>query len=202
MSGGTPVAGGLMRQRHSQGNASSGDDLEDDACSRHAATFFAPMQKQRTWVDVLENALWIASAAFIIYYGDTHSNFIYLLWHDDRIRRLPLYLGLVVVLVNTIICFYKSVLAWSFKAGEKVELLNPSALPLICICSVANLEFLDYPSSVQLFMALVVIAPNLMTGPVDVSKFLIDEKAVLDISAVGNGSFSTSKVIPVADIVL
>ncbi|CAM8923204.1 unnamed protein product [Rhodiola kirilowii] len=150
MSGGTPVAGGLMRQRHSQGNASSGDDLEDDACSRHAATFFAPMQKQRTWVDVLENALWIASAAFIIYYGDTHSNFIYLLWHDDRIRRLPLYLGLVVVLVNTIICFYKSVLAWSFKAGEKVELLNPSALPLICICSVANLEFLDYPSSVHI----------------------------------------------------
>ncbi|CAM8990749.1 unnamed protein product [Rhodiola kirilowii] len=51
MSGGTPVAGGLMRQRHSQGYASIGDDLEDDACSRHAATFFAPMQKQRTWVD-------------------------------------------------------------------------------------------------------------------------------------------------------
>ncbi|KAL9684986.1 hypothetical protein QQ045_022431 [Rhodiola kirilowii] len=189
MSGGTPVAGGLMRQRHSQGNASSGDDLEDDACSRHAATFFAPMQKQRTWVDVLENALWIASAAFIIYYGDTHSNFIYLLWHGDRIRRLPLYLGLVVVLVNTIICFYKSVLAWSFKAGEKVELLNPSALPLVTLLGVIsfclNSLFISpryHPAfddcgcfsdvrlrvfvllQFTLFMALVVIAPNLMTG--------------------------------------
>ncbi|CAM8925694.1 unnamed protein product [Rhodiola kirilowii] len=175
MSGGTPVAGGLMRQRHSQGNASSGDDLEDDACSRHAATFFAPMQKQRTWVDVLENVLWIASAAFIIYYGDTHSNFIYLLWHDERIRRLPLYLGLVVVLVNTIICFYKSVLAWSFKAGEKVELLNPSALPLVTLLGVISFclfafalwpiwSFLTIPLLFTLFMALVVIAPNLMTG--------------------------------------
>lgn len=87
MSGGTPVAGGLMRQRHSQGYASSGDDLEDDACSRHAATFFTPAQKQRTWVEVVENILWIASAVFIFYYGDRHSNFIYVLWHDDRIRR-------------------------------------------------------------------------------------------------------------------
>ncbi|CAM8888886.1 unnamed protein product [Rhodiola kirilowii] len=175
MSSGTPVAGGLMRQRHSQGYASSGDDLEDDACSRHAATFFAPAQKQRTWVEVLENILWIASAAFIFYYGDRHSNFIYILWHDDRIRRLPLYLGMVAVLVNVAVFFYSSVLAWSFKAGEKVELLNPSALPLVTLLGVISFclfafalwpiwSFLTIPLLFTLFMALVVIAPCMMMG--------------------------------------
>ncbi|KAK8598388.1 hypothetical protein V6N13_094359 [Hibiscus sabdariffa] len=34
MSGGTPVAGGSMRQRHSQGYSSDNEDLKDDACSR------------------------------------------------------------------------------------------------------------------------------------------------------------------------
>lgn len=87
MSGGTPVSGGYMRQRHSPGYASSGDDLEDDACSR-PNPFSPPTSRPRTWVEILENVLWIASALFIIYYGDRHSNFIYILWHDDRIRRL------------------------------------------------------------------------------------------------------------------
>lgn len=87
MSGGTPVgAGGLMRQRHSQGYASSGDDLEDDACSRQRA-FLPPSPPKKTWIELLENFLWLASAAFILYFGDQHSNFIYLLCHDDRIRR-------------------------------------------------------------------------------------------------------------------
>lgn len=86
MSGGTPVAGGYMRQRHSQGYASSGDDIEDDACSRfQTMSFHTP--KSRTWIEVVENVLWLASAAFIVYYGDKHSNMIYLLWHDGRIRR-------------------------------------------------------------------------------------------------------------------
>lgn len=86
MSGGTPVAGGYMRQRHSQGYASSGDDIEDDACSRFQTMAFHST-KIRTWIGVIENVLWLASAAFIVYYGDRHSNLIYLLWHDDRIRR-------------------------------------------------------------------------------------------------------------------
>jgi len=87
MLGGTPVGGGYMRQRHSQGYASSGDDLEDDACSRSRPTSPESLRK-RTWVEILENFLWLASAAFIIYYGDRHSNLIYLLWHDGRIRRI------------------------------------------------------------------------------------------------------------------
>ena len=86
MSGGTPVGGGYMRQRHSQGYASGGDDLEDDACSR-PQLFSPPTQRVRSWVEIVENVLWIASAIFIVYFGDKHSNLIYLLWHDERIRR-------------------------------------------------------------------------------------------------------------------
>lgn len=88
MSGGTPVGGGgFMRQRHSQGYASSGDDLDDDACSRLRPSSPPSPGEGRTWIEVLEIFLWLASAAFIIYFGDRHSNLIYLLFHDDRVRR-------------------------------------------------------------------------------------------------------------------
>lgn len=87
MSGGTPVGGGgIIRQRHSQGYASSGDDLEDDACSR-LAPVPPPVPRGRSWVEIVENILWIGSAMFVVYFGDRHSNLIYLLWHDGRIRR-------------------------------------------------------------------------------------------------------------------
>lgn len=85
MSSGSPVAG-FMRQRHSQGYASSGDDLEDDACSRLRPSA-PPIPRTRGWIEIVENVLWIASAAFIVYFGDWESNLISLLWHDDRIRR-------------------------------------------------------------------------------------------------------------------
>lgn len=86
MSGGSPVGGGYMRQRHSPGYASGGDDLEDDACSRPQP--FTPLSpRERSWVEIVENVLWIASAIFIVYFGDRHSNLICLLWHDERIRR-------------------------------------------------------------------------------------------------------------------
>lgn len=88
MSGGSPVGGGgFMRQRHSQGYSSSGDELEDDACSRPRPSSPPCLLRGRTWIEILENFLWLASAAFIIYFGDRHSNLIYLLLHDDRIRR-------------------------------------------------------------------------------------------------------------------
>ena len=87
MSGGSPVGGGgYMRQRHSQGYSSSGDELEDDACSRQHYSL-PPSPTSRTWIEILDNFLWLASAAFIIYFGDRRSNFIYLLFHDKRIRR-------------------------------------------------------------------------------------------------------------------
>ncbi|CAL5330178.1 unnamed protein product [Camellia sinensis] len=52
-----------------------------------STTHFTQQKTRRRWVEIMENVLWIASAVFIIYYGDRHSNFIVILWHDDRIRR-------------------------------------------------------------------------------------------------------------------
>ncbi|XP_059637989.1 uncharacterized protein LOC132279935 isoform X2 [Cornus florida] len=154
MSGGTPVGGGFMRQRHSQGYASSGDDLEDDACSRLAPqspSFPGP----RSWVEVMEIVLWIASAVFIIYYGDLHYNFIYLLWHDARIRSMS---------------------AWGVrKSSEMWEISSASALPFITILGLISFclfsfalwpiwSFLTLPLVFTLFMACMVILPYLMHG--------------------------------------
>lgn len=164
-----------MRQRHSQGYASSGDDLEDDACSRSHP--LSPVSsRSRTWVEVLENVLWIASAIFIIYFGDRHSNLIYLLWHDERIRRTPFYLGMFVIGVNAIILFYTSMLAWSIRRfDEKWELSSLSVLPYVtlfgliafCLLSFALWPiwgFLTLPLLFTLFMACVVVFPHLMIG--------------------------------------
>ncbi|KAL4368423.1 hypothetical protein GQ457_05G019630 [Hibiscus cannabinus] len=92
MSGGTLVAGGSMRQRHSQGYASDNEGLKDDACSR-LQSFSPATPRVRTWTEILEDVLWVASTLFIIYFGDRHSNYIYIyiyiyiLLHDGRIRR-------------------------------------------------------------------------------------------------------------------
>ncbi|XP_030476000.1 uncharacterized protein LOC115693164 isoform X2 [Syzygium oleosum] len=155
MSGGTPVGGGFVRQRHSQGYSSGGDDLEDDACSRTTTPGSAPVPRARTWVEVVENVLWIASAVFIVYFGDWHSNLIYLLWHDGRIR---------------------SMMAWRIKRfDEKWELAGIAALPYVtllglvafCMLSFALWpiwSFLTLPLLFTLFMACMVVLPNLMIG--------------------------------------
>ncbi|CAK9147134.1 unnamed protein product [Ilex paraguariensis] len=175
MSGGTPVGGGYMRQRHSQGYASSGDDLEDDACSRPPPQSPA-FPRTRTWLRVVENFLWIASAVFIMYYGDRHSNFIYLLWHDDRIRRIPLYLAVLGISLNIIFFLYTSILAWAVrKTSEKWEFSNTAALPFITVLGLISFSlfsfalwpiwgFLSLPLVFTLFMACMVILPYLVLG--------------------------------------
>lgn len=176
MSGGTPVGGGFVRQRHSQGYSSGGDDLEDDACSRPTTPGSAPVPRGRTWVEVVENVLWIASAIFIVYFGDWHSNLIYLLWHDGRIRRVPLYLGMFAVGLNLLIFLYTSMMAWRIKRfDEKWELAGIAALPYVtllglvafCLLSFALWpvwSFLTLPLLFTLFMACMVVLPNLMIG--------------------------------------
>ncbi|KAG4383884.1 hypothetical protein GLYMA_13G168100v4 [Glycine max] len=144
MSGGTPRGGGgLMRQRHSQGYASSGDDLEDDACSRHRP-FLAPSPPPRTWIEMLENFLWLASAAFILYFGDQHSNLIYLLCHDNRIKRPPLYLGMIGIGLNIMIFIYTTTLAWSARRFDekwglkKWEITSISVLPFATVFGIIS----------------------------------------------------------------
>ncbi|XP_059431865.1 uncharacterized protein LOC132165359 [Corylus avellana] len=175
MSGGTPVGGGYMRQRHSQGYASSGDDLEDDACSRSRPTSPTSMRK-RTWIEILENFLWLASAAFIIYYGDRHSNLIYLVWHDERIRRMPLYLGMVGVGLNALFFFYSSMSVGSVRRfDEKWELTSISALPFVTLLGLVSFclfsfalwpiwSFLTLPLLFTLFMACMVTFPYILIG--------------------------------------
>ncbi|KAL5547948.1 hypothetical protein UlMin_003179 [Ulmus minor] len=172
MSGGTPT-GGYMRQRHSQGYASSGDDLEDDACSRLRYT---PAPSPRIWsrMEIVENALWLLSAAFIVYYGDRHSNLIYLLFHDNRIRRTPLYIGMVGVGLNFIIFCYTSLLAWSARRfDEKWELTSISALPFVTLLGLSSFclftfalwpifSFLTLPLLFTLFMACMVTFPYII----------------------------------------
>ncbi|KAK4265233.1 hypothetical protein QN277_026313 [Acacia crassicarpa] len=183
MSGGTPVGGGgFMRQRHSQGYASSGDDIEDDACSRLRS--FSPQsfeEEKRTWIEILENFLWIASAALIIYFGDRDSNLIYLLFHDERIRRLPLYLGMIGIGLNALIFIYTSILAWSVKRFDEKwglkewEVTSITALPFVttfglisfCLFTFALWpiwSFLTLPLLFTLFMACMVITPYLILG--------------------------------------
>lgn len=176
MSGGTPTGGGLMRQRHnSQGYASSGDDLEDDASSR---SFYqsTSSEKKRTWFEIVENFIWIASAVFIIYFGDGHSNFIFILWRDGRIRRVPLYLGMVGVGLNLIFFLYTSLLSWSSrKSSEKWDFSSTSALPFVTLLGIISFclfsfalwpiwSFLILPLLFTLLMAGMVLAPYLMLG--------------------------------------
>ncbi|CAN1825088.1 hypothetical protein LINPERHAP1_LOCUS31026 [Linum perenne] len=163
MSGGTPTRG-CVRQRHSQGGyGSSSDDLEDDACSRPRQNYFFPTPpRPRSWMVIVENMVWIASAIFVVYYGDRHSNFVYLLWHDGRVRRccldyenrlmlgkfeipmqsdlaelhcrMPLYFGMAGVGFNVLIFLYTSLFAWSVRRfDEKWELSSLSALPWVTV---------------------------------------------------------------------
>ncbi|KAL3839846.1 hypothetical protein ACJIZ3_024437 [Penstemon smallii] len=175
MSGGTPVGGGYMRQRHSQGYASSGDDLEDDACSR-TISLSPSSPKTRKWIEVLENLLWIASAIFIIYFGDSHSNFVYIIWHDDRIRRIPLYVGMIGIGLIFIFLFYTSTLACGIrKSTENWEISSTSALPFFTVLGIISFclfcfalwpiwSFLTLPLMFTLFMASMVIIPYLVLG--------------------------------------
>lgn len=165
-----------MRQRHSQGYSSSGDDLEDDACSRLHNPFYPPEQPVRSWVEITENVIWIVSAIFVVYFGDRRSNLIFLLWHDDRIRRLPLFLGMVGVVLNVGIFLYTSMFAWSVRRfDEKWELASITALPLVTLLGIISFclfsfalwpiwSFLTLPLLFTLFMACMVILPHILIG--------------------------------------
>ncbi|KAG7984398.1 hypothetical protein I3843_04G159400 [Carya illinoinensis] len=122
------------------GCASSGDDLEDDACSRPRPLSPAS-PRSRTWIEILENFLWLASATFTIYRGDRHSNLIYLLWHDNRIRSL-----------NALIFFYSSMSVWS------VRRFSFALWPIWSFLTL--LSFLHF----TLFMACMVIFPYILIG--------------------------------------
>lgn len=126
------------------------------------------------WRHRLENLLWIASAAFIIYYGDFRSNLIALLVSDARIRRTPFNLGLACVVVDLSICLYLVFrLRFTDRMEERLEIVAPGAIPAATMIGLAAYilfsvalwpiwSFLTLPMLFTLFMALVVLAPYLV----------------------------------------
>ncbi|XP_047311725.1 uncharacterized protein LOC124915111 [Impatiens glandulifera] len=183
MSGGSPMGGGvggLMRQRHSHGYSSGGEDLEDDASSRLRPQ--PPLiQLTRSWTEIIENIVWIVSTTFILFYGDGNFNFLFLLCHDHRIKRVELYIGMGGVMLNAIFIF----LAWNFrKSGEKWDVSNSSALPYVVMIGVISfclLSFALWP--IWSFLTLPLLFTLLITGVVTVPYIvlLVSKKSQTDL---------------------
>lgn len=148
MSGGSPMGGGFVRQRHSQGYSSGGEDLEDDACSRiRPQQPLFQFQLTRSWTQIIEDLLWIVSSIFILYYGDGNSNFLYLLWHDHRIKRMGLYIGMGGLSLNCMMVLYMSMMAWKVsKCGEKWDIISTasSGLPFVVFVGVTSFCLLSF----------------------------------------------------------
>ncbi|CAI9118833.1 OLC1v1020460C1 [Oldenlandia corymbosa var. corymbosa] len=167
---------GYMRQRHNQGygDASSSSDDDGDECSRPD---FSTPPKPGTWVEFLLNFLWIASAVFMIYLGDGDSNFVFLLWHDEeRIKRLPLYFGMIGVGLITLFFLYATIMVacGARKTNQNWEILSVAALlPILIVIGITTFcfftfalwpiwSFLTLPLVFTLFMSGTVILPYLV----------------------------------------
>ncbi|KAG9459665.1 hypothetical protein H6P81_004173 [Aristolochia fimbriata] len=174
MFGGNAGPIGFMRQRYSNGYASSGDELEDGVLQRTPTSPAVP--KPRTWTEAIENILWMASAVFIIYLGDRHSNLMHVLWLDDRIRRLPLYFGFVGIFLNIGIVIYTTLVTRDIKkVDEKWIPISPSLAPFVALVGFLSFfmfsfalwpiwSFLTLPLLVSLFMAFMVTSQYLLAG--------------------------------------
>lgn len=70
-----------VRRRNRHGLEYGGEINIDDLQPRAVA----PPPK---WRRVVENSLWLSAASYILYYGDSHSNFFTVLTSNPRIVRL------------------------------------------------------------------------------------------------------------------
>ncbi|ERN04539.1 hypothetical protein AMTRI_Chr05g62590 [Amborella trichopoda] len=163
----------VVRQRHNQGDsgyASSSDDLEEN--SPLSLNDPEPkLDRSRPWIHFMENFLWLASAAFILYYGDRRSNFIYLVCHDERIKRTALNLGLAcLVLIVGIMSYMAVLMREKGRADERLDLLPPFALPTMAVLGLLSFllfsvalwpiwSFLTLPLLLTLYVALTVVSP-------------------------------------------
>ncbi|MCO5574539.1 hypothetical protein L7F22_028326 [Adiantum nelumboides] len=132
-----------------------------------------PLHCDASWRRKLESCLWIASAAFIVYYGDFRTNLVLLLATDTRIHRLCFNLGLLCFMLNIAIMLYVAYrLRSSEKLEDKLEIVAQGAVPAAAIIGMMSFtlfsyalwpiwSFLTIPMLFTLFMALVVVAPYL-----------------------------------------
>ncbi|XP_076916100.1 uncharacterized protein LOC143575686 [Bidens hawaiensis] len=166
MSGGSETPN--MRQRYNNGYASSGDDLEDDASS--VLVVQSPVLTT-TWNEVFENAAWIVCA---VYLGDCQSNLVYILFHDDRIRRLHMHVGLLGVILNIVYFLYTGVLALDVRKSSQnweisttfgltfITILGLLSFCLLCFALWPIWSFFTLPLVFTLLMASIVIFSNLV----------------------------------------
>lgn len=174
MSGGSGgAAAAFVRQRYNVSGYSSsgGEDLEEDDASGPSMDYRPQSSRLNGWYRRFETLVWLASAVFIIYCGDLHSNFLTLLLRDERIKRTALNLGLLCVACNIGIFLYLSFWVKDMaKVDDRWEILSPAAIPtatvigllaffLFCLALWPIWSFLTLPLLFTLFMAFVVISP-------------------------------------------
>lgn len=166
----------FVRQRYNASGYSSsgGEDLEDDA-SGPSVDYRPQSSGLNGWCQRLETFVWLASAVFIIYCGDLHSNFFTLLLRDERIKRTALNLGLLCVACNIGIFLYLSFWVKDMvKVDDRWDILAPAAIPtatvigllaffLFCLALWPIWSFLTLPLLLTLFMAFVAISPYIPT---------------------------------------
>lgn len=142
----------------------------------------APLPK---WRRAVENTVWLAAAAFAMYYGDGHSDFFSVLISNPRIMRRPFYVGLLCLAINTVIFLYLAVwLRHVIKTDASWDVIAPGAIPTATILGVGSFlmfvfalwpvwGFLTLPLLVTLFMSLVIISPYLPPY----TKNIVDEQS-------------------------
>lgn len=165
MSGGSGGgAAAFVRQRYNVSGYSSsgGEDLEEDDASGPSMDYRPQSSRLNGWYRRFETLVWLASAVFIIYCGDLHSNFLTLLLRDERIKRTALNLGLLCVACNIGIFLYLSFWVKDMaKVDDRWEILSPAAIPTATVIGllaffsvllglVANMEFLNIASIVHI----------------------------------------------------
>eukprot|EP00250_Pteridium_aquilinum_P006589 c16478_g1_i2 orf=540-1193(-) len=142
--------------------------------STASASSIAPQSQPRiSWRHRVEDCLWLASAFFILYYGDFHSDFFTLLANDARVHRTPLHMGLACLMLDC--CMVMLYIALSLQAQEKSRLQAPGVIQAVTMLgSLAFIlmsialwpiwSFLTIPMLFTLFMAFTVVALHII-GP-------------------------------------
>ncbi|KAI5068958.1 hypothetical protein GOP47_0015259 [Adiantum capillus-veneris] len=127
------------------------------------------------WRQKAEDGLWLASAFFILFFGDFRSNFFSLLASDPRIARAPLLYGTACLLVNCMILLLFLVAQPQLKRSSmKIMLVQEEYITAAASTVFTALGFaafvmlsialwpvwyiLTFPLLFTLFMALVVLS--------------------------------------------
>lgn len=141
---------------------SAASDSDADAISSRS-------QRWVSWRQKAEDCLWLASALFILYFGDFRSNFFTLLANDVRVWRPPFHMGLGCLLLDS--CMVMLAMAIDVQGqGARGQLQAPSVIQAVTL--IGSLAFilisvalwpiwnvLTVPMLFTLFMALMVVAP-------------------------------------------